>query len=362
MPDTGVVLHVLPGDVARGAQVYARSLVDRLGGVAGGHRIVTLFDYGEFVLDADDALGVPVGFLARRGLDPRASWRLRRLIRRVQPRAVIAHGSEPAKYAAFAGLGGVPLVYYMIGAGDPRLQRRGPRRWLHDRYTRRCALVVAVSEAVADEAREVHRIPADTVVVIPNGRDPEVYHPRPTPEGALPRLVFIGHLGATKRPESFVAAVTAMRSRGHQFEALMIGDGPREASLRDGAAAAGVAMLGRRGDVPEIVRAGDVLVFPSLPTHEGMPGVLVEAGLCGMAVVATDVPGADEVIEPGVTGEIIPVADRDALFDAVERLLADADLRTAMGRRGRERCLERFAIESGAVAWREVLARVSRPR
>ena len=83
----------------------------------------------------------------------------------------------------------------------------------------------------------------------------------------------------------------------------MVGDGPLATTLIPLAAAHGVELLGRRSDVPELLRQSDVFVFTSLPTGEGMPGVLIEAGLSGLPAgrrqyqeqqpcCATGVPGS----------------------------------------------------------------------
>jgi glycosyltransferase involved in cell wall biosynthesis len=298
--------------------------------------------------------------MRRLGFDPRASVRLRRTLRRTRPRIVLAHGAESAKYAAVAGLGDVPLVYYALGSADRRLLRRGPRRLLHRVYGRRSTVIAAVSRDVADEMRRDLGVPAGKLVVVPNGRDPMLFRPsdHPDPADRPARLVFVGHLTHTKRPELFVEVAETLRREGRRFEAVMVGDGPMEESLRPRAAAAGIDMLGRRDDVPEILSAGGVFVFPSLPEHEGMPGVLIEAGLCGLATVATDVPGVRDVVDDGETGLVVGVDDREGLVDAVRRLVADDALRHAMGRAARQWCLERFTLEASARRWAALLDEV----
>ena len=62
-----------------------------------------------------------------------------------------------------------------------------------------------------------------------------------------------------------------------------------------------------------------------------MPGVLIEAALCGLPIVATAVPGATTVIAEGVTGFVVPAEDDEALVEALERLVTDHELRHAMG-------------------------------
>ena len=106
------MLHVLPYDLARGAQRYARALVDELDSADERHLILTLFAAEPAQLRPDIRLDVPQGPMRRLGLDLRALRGLRREVRRIRPEVVVAHGGEPAKYAALALRGGPRLIYY----------------------------------------------------------------------------------------------------------------------------------------------------------------------------------------------------------------------------------------------------------
>jgi glycosyltransferase involved in cell wall biosynthesis len=85
-----------------------------------------------------------------------------------------------------------------------------------------------------------------------------------------------------------------------------------------------------------------VFVLPSL--WEGLPGSVLEAMAAGLPVVGTDVNGTREVVVDGETGLLVPPDDVDALTDALRTLFADASLRRAMGRRGRERAEREYSI------------------
>jgi glycosyltransferase involved in cell wall biosynthesis len=350
-----LVLHVLPVDRARGAQTYARALCDALDGPAGRHRVVALFGApGPGPLRPDHALGVPPGALRRLGLDPRAVLRLRALVAAERPAAVVAHGGEPLKYAVAAGVPRARLAYYKIGNANARLA--GARRALHRLLLGRAGVVAAVSDDAAAEARDLG-VPASRLHVIPNGRDPARFAGRgDRHDPAAPvRLVFVGQLEAGKRPERFVELVAALRGRGAPVEAAIAGDGPLLDALADRARGAGVDLLGTVDDVPALLARSDVLVLTSLP-REGMPGVLVEAGLAGLPVVTTAVPGAAEVVVDGETGAVVGVDDFDALVERTDAFVRDADLRARTGAAARERCVERFGIERGARQWRALLA------
>ena len=97
------------------------------------------------------------------------------------------------------------------------------------------------------------------------------------------------------------------------------------------------------------------MVFPSRPQGEGMPGVLIEGGLSGLPVVATDVPGVRSVIDDGVTGYVVGVDDLDAMVAHLARLVSDGGLRAAMGAAARARCIDHFSIGAVGALWLRVL-------
>jgi glycosyltransferase involved in cell wall biosynthesis len=353
-PSTPIVLHVLPYDQARGAQRYARTLVEALATEGESHQILTLFRADAVLLRPDVELDVPRGFLRRLGLDPRVVRRLRSEVKEMAPAVVVAHGGESAKYAAIALPRDVPLVYLKIGTAHQALRRKANRS-LHGFYTRRAEVVAAVSTDVAEEANQLYDVPKDRLVVIPNARDPVDFPPHVGGKDGRPRVIFVGHLDPGKRPDWFIDLVSTLRAEALEFDAAMVGDGPLEQTLGPGADEAGVVMLGRRSDVPQLLSESDIFVFTSLPPGEGMPGVLIEAGLAGLATVATRVPGARDVIADGVTGLLVDIEDKPGLIDGVRRLVSDQALREGMGQKARTRCMDMFTLQTSVEHWHQVL-------
>jgi glycosyltransferase involved in cell wall biosynthesis len=351
-----LVLHVLPVDLARGAQTYARELRLALDDEkATRHRTLTLFRSPPGALLPDLALDVSSGPL-RRAIDPRAVLGLRRVVRRERPDVVVAHGGEPLKYAALAGVPKERLAYYKIGIGGDRLQ--GARGALHRWMLQRVGTIAAVSNDAADEVRGWGGSTTD-VVVIPNGRDPALFAPGAARSaGGAARLVFVGHLTASKRPERFLEVVRRLRGEGLDVEGSIAGDGPLLESLRGPAAAAGITLLGRVDDVPSLLARSDVMVMTSVPEGEGMPGVLIEGGLAGLPIVTTRVPGAADVIADGESGFVVPVDDLPALVDACGSLVRDPDLRARFGAAARARCEREFSLDASIGKWRELLSSI----
>jgi glycosyltransferase involved in cell wall biosynthesis len=273
---------------------------------------------------------------------------------------VVAHGGDAHKYAALASR--VPVVYFAIGT-LPDAACRGTRRLLWRFLCSRAARVATVSEGVSEQYREALGIDARRLTVLWTGRDPRIFHPSP-PSGEahepgvrkqddVVEALFVGFLNTGKRPDLFIEVVDTVRKRGLAVRGRLVGDGPLYETLRPMAEAAGVEMLGRRDDAPEMQRA-DLLVFPSRPTGEGMAGVLIEAGLSGLPIVATDAPGVTDVVAHGESGFVVPVDDHDGLVEAVATLVADPDRRRTMGRAALARC-QRFTIGATAERWKQLI-------
>ena len=147
----------------------------------------------------------------------------------------------------------------------------------------------------------------------------------------IPTVVFVGALTPGKRPDCFIGLVANLRSRGIKLRARVIGTGPMHDALVGPARQSDVELMGPRSDVPALLRQSDLLVFPSLPAGEGMPGVLIEAGLSGLPVVTTAVPGVGSIVADGETGIVVAVNDLSGLTDAAARLLHDVPAAASHG-------------------------------
>jgi glycosyltransferase involved in cell wall biosynthesis len=363
-----LVLHVIPTATARGAQREARALATCLDvpGVR-HHRLLSLFA-GDEQVPVDITLAHPGGDRPAQGFDPRLVIRLRAELRRSSASVVVAHGGDPLKYLVPAMLGTrTPLAYYATGTFEHAASPMRVALWRA--LIRRADVVAAEGDEVLEQCRQLLRVPEDHSLLAPNGRDPDEFHP---PEGGWPPggrqgqgqgqgaadagsgppvLAFVGALTPGKRPDRFVEVVAALRRRGVEVRAIACGGGPLAGALAGPAAAADVAMLGSRSDVAEVLRGADVFVFTSSPTGEGMPGVLIEAGMTGLATVATAVPGVRTIINDGEGGFVVDVDDLEAMVDATARLVSDGALRRSMGDAARRRCVERFSLEAVAACW-----------
>ncbi|HEX5853621.1 MAG TPA: glycosyltransferase family 4 protein [Solirubrobacteraceae bacterium] len=136
------------------------------------------------------------------------------------------------------------------------------------------------------------------------------------------------------------------------------------AGLRARVAQAGlqerVSWLGEREDVPELVRALDVLLLPS--SEEPFGRALIEAMALGVPVVATEVGGPREIVHDGREGYLLPPREPAAWAAAVRRISESADGGAAMGLAGRRRVREAFTAERHAAAILDVYERATARR
>jgi glycosyltransferase involved in cell wall biosynthesis len=176
----------------------------------------------------------------------------------------------------------------------------------------------------------------------------------------------VGRLQPWKGQHHVIGAAALLRARGHDVHVLIVGGtafglSPEyPAQLRSLVAAAGleehVTFADQVDDVSAYLAAMDVVVNASAPEPFGL--VILEAMAAERPVVAFAAGGPVEIIEDGVTGRLVSPFTAEALAESLEALVADPDLRAAMGRAGRERALTAFRPEATAERTAELLADV----
>ncbi len=229
-----------------------------------------------------------------------------------------------------------PFVLQLWGT-DVELGRRA--RWAARLLVSRARLVLCPSRALVDDARALG---ARDVRVIASGV--EIPDSVGVPDEP-PHVLFVGRLSEEKGVEELLEA-----TRG--LPRVIVGDGPLRDRAQEAVGFVPPSALGRYYE-----RAA-VVVCPS--RREGYGVVAREAMAYGRPVVATAVGGLVDAVEDGVTGLLVPARDPAALRAALERLLADEELRRRLGAAGRIAATERFswaaATDETIRAYRDALA------
>jgi glycosyltransferase involved in cell wall biosynthesis len=211
-------------------------------------------------------------------------------------------------------------------------------------------IFMTVSTEESHDARRLRIFAAP--VAIGNGRDPAIFRPDPAARAALRAAlgvpedqVVITAVSRLVRHKGYPELLSAMRDVDGELWVV----GERLASdhgqdLRPCFAQAGLGdrlrLLGYRTDVAAILAASDIFVLPS--HFEGLPMSVIEAMLCGLPVVATNIRGPREQVVEGVTGLLVPPATVAPLADALARLVRDATLRRRLGNAGLARALHLY--------------------
>ena len=215
-----------------------------------------------------------------------------------------------------------PIVLTLHGS-DIALASKAPK--MAGPLARRARVILAVSEPLAAEAR---RLGARDVRVVPNGVEvPDEVGEEADP----PEVLFVGRLAPEKGIEELVAA-------GSGLNLVVVGDGPLRHLVPDA-----FGFLPTEEVADRYARAA-VVVCPS--RREGFGLVCAEAMAHGRPVVATAVGGLAELVVDGETGLLVEPGDPGALRAAIDRLLADRDLRRQLGAAGRERIRDLYGWDS----------------
>ena len=230
--------------------------------------------------------------------------------------------------------------------------------------------IICVSEYDREIALKNKIAPEEKLLVIHNGIKPEEYDFLPYEEA---RKDIIRHLSAAsgKNPDLEVQLPSDVwvgtigeftKNKGQKFliEAIgkgigvwlsvvgvIIGFGKEKRKLEPQITKYGlvneVLLVENLPNPARCLKAFDIFVLPSL--KEGLPYVLMEAGLAGIPIIATNVGGIPEIVEDGVSGILINPASADELAKAIKKLIENPDLCRELSAATREKILREFSFE-----------------
>ena len=292
-------------------------------------------------------------------LDVRVVLGLREILSRMQTQIVLANGSATLQYALAASRTLRPrprVVYssigepmYWIGGGGRRLVQRA--------LLSRADLVLAVSESTKRQLVEGLGLADASVAVAPTGVPESFFSIAPKPSDATTlRLLFLGNLSREKNPMAALDLAHRL-SQAIPFQLRFVGEGPLQGALQSRAESlnveSDVMFAGSVEDVGPHLAWADLLILTS--ETEGLPGVVLEAGAAGVPVVAFDVGGTAETIRAGVTGELVPGGDIEALHSVVVRFAHDRERLIEMGQRAKTFVAEHYSLEGAVSRYDEIL-------
>ena len=296
----------------------------------------------------------------------------RRLFERERPRAFLGFTIKPNVYGSIAAHRlGIPAVNNIAGLGATFIKRSWVThvvRWLYRRALSRSHRVLFqneddralfVSMGLVDAARS-ERVPGSGI---------DLSHfsagaPLPSAKAGGRRFLLIARMLEDKGVIEYVEAARRLARERPVAHCSLLG----YVDVRNPSAISAAQMqawvdegivhfLGDTKDVRPFIADADCVVLPSY--REGVPRSLLEAAAMGRPIVTTDAPGCKDVVDDGVNGWKVPVADADALADAMRRVtdLPRAALE-AMGRASRAKAEREFDERLVTAAYVRVLRRL----
>jgi|DewCreStandDraft_4_1066084.scaffolds.fasta_scaffold09460_3 glycosyltransferase involved in cell wall biosynthesis len=254
-----------------------------------------------------------------------------------------------------------PLVAYLSGA-KAWVYTKKNMNWRGRAWKVRSSLargIAAQNSRMMGEFFHERRFRRKTFL-IPRGVDTVKFQP-----GITARLGMRGKLGTPSNAKVILAVGHVLPVKGHDLllEAVRgiagveiwiagsLADPSHVEKVRRLAESDGLAgrvhFLGNAEDVAGLHAEADLFVHPTRPDgrQEGCPVALLEAMASGMACIATDIAGSQDVIESGTSGLLVPPLDAGALRKAIEQVLFNESLQQRLRTEARRRIVERYSIE-----------------
>jgi glycosyltransferase involved in cell wall biosynthesis len=167
-------------------------------------------------------------------------------------------------------------------------------------------------------------------------------------------VIMVSRLVSNKGVQEYLSAARRISRKHDNVRFLLVGSRETEGSqavplslLNDYSDV--VTCLGHRTDIRELLSLSHLFVLPSY-YREGVPRVLLEAGVMGLPLITTDMPGCREVVVNGWNGYLVEPRSVSALVSAIEKILFSNDLGREMGLRNIKHIKKNFDLEivSGA--------------
>jgi len=277
---------------------------------------------------------------------------LRTQVREFRPDVVHALWIIPQGIVARRFARKIPTVVTTLG-GDLYALNSSLARALKSDVLKHAAAVTVMNEDMRARAIALGAAPESTSVLPMGARlataERDADQTAPTETGVV-RILAVGRLVQKK---GFDVLLRTLRDASFRYTLEIVGDGPERANLESLAAGLPVRLSGQLGrdELTDRYFRADIAVFPSRRAEsgdqDGLPVALLEAMGAGCAVIASDLPGLNEAIEPERSGILVPDADEHALHAALESLVGDADKRGELARNARARARDYSVAEVG---------------
>ncbi|MHB9100003.1 MAG: glycosyltransferase family 4 protein [Sulfuricella sp.] len=329
-----------------------RILTEAAGMIRRGHQVTLLCPPQARIYTEAQSCGIPAVALPIGRKNLRGVLALRRWLKTHPVDVINTHSSTDTWLAA--------LAVHSLGKQAPIVRTRHisspiphnlATRWLYQHASRH---IVTTGERLREQLIGVNGFTPAAITSVPTGVDTAHFVPGDKTAArmqlGLPQDVPIVGIVATLRSwKGHRYLVEAFAALPDTTRLLIVGDGPVKEALLAQIEQLGLAerviLPGNQRDVLPWLQAMDVFALPSY-ANEGVPQAILQAMLCALPIVTTPVGSILEAVQHEQTGLIVEPQNAEILRQAIQRLLADPELRQKLGSAARERALAHFGFEA----------------
>lgn len=289
---------------------------------------------------------------------------LKSLIRKLKPDLVQANGSDNLKYAVALkrSFPKLPLVYRLISMPGYWMRGNPLKIMLYRQLYARVDHIAGVGQPAIEELQSLMKLPPDRCSVIYRGipmnqvDKPEARRfvtARLGIPSDAPLIMSAGALSPEKDQAFMLKALLILRNEISNSHLILVGEGPERGGLEqlrnEFQLNECVHLPGHQENLSIWLAAADLFWLSS--KVEGVPGVILEAGIQQTPAVALNVGGVSEVIKHQKTGILIPSGDEENFVKSSISLLQSENQRLAIGKNAAELVAEKFSLSNSAKAF-----------
>ncbi|MCP4442330.1 MAG: glycosyltransferase family 4 protein [Aureispira sp.] len=337
---------------------YRLGLIEAL--LAQGYSVWAIAPTDDFVpqIEATGCQFIPLQRLSRKGTNPiqdlRLTHELYRIYRDQEIDIALQYTIKPNIYGSFAcrfvktkgvcTVTGLGYSFLSNGVVNKVVKR------LYKQAFKRASLVAFQNNDDLKLFNDLKLLEEEKSTLIKgSGIKTNYFKPLPKTETTEDTVfLFVGRLLYDKGIVEYLEAAKAIKSKNPKTQFWIVGaldnDNPSAISpeIIDEYHKEGIInYIGQSSDVRSIMQNSDIVVLPSY--REGLPRVMLEGLAMAKPLITTDTAGCRETVKDGVNGYIVPIKDREALVEAMQRMLnLSLNEREKMGQEGRKMAIEEF--------------------
>ncbi|MBU0577182.1 glycosyltransferase family 4 protein [Patescibacteria group bacterium] len=283
--------------------------------------------------------------------DPRHYTHLKKILKSDNFDLIHLHLWNPGscRYAFFAAHhSNVPIV---TTEHDP-FELTGLKRLIKQNCLQKTAQTITISQDNFRLLGEYYGVPKNRLALVHNGIEIDNFLDNinkanlPVQNGDT-IITCIAELHPRKGHKYLLEAFKKLQAQVPNLKLILVGSGPIEDELKEQYTSPSIHFLGWRKDIPQILKASDIFVLPSLKEAFGL--VLVEAMASGILTIGTDNGGVRDIIQHGKTGLLVPPANSNKLAKTILTALQNPDQKSDIEKAAISHVQENFTAERMAL-------------